>query len=111
MHFYAPIGNYSDRFYIKFSNNSLGNPDEDFVQPSIFIDQNLEELIVKNNQNSLEIHKVYVYNLLGQQIYQWTIEDATLSEYRFSLRGASSHVYFVNMETNKGKVAQKIIKQ
>ena len=76
----------------------------------IFMDQDLQELVIRNQQTTLELQKVIVYNLLGQQLREWEI-DNPITEQRFSLKGEASNVYIVHVMTNQGKIVQKIIKE
>lgn len=105
-----PVGVYKDRFYIKFGESSLGTDDPITQDVNIFIDQQSKELVIQNKNASLNLNKVAIFNVLGQKINQWNIEDST-NESRFSMQHLSSNIYIVSITSDKGKVTKKIMKE
>jgi len=106
-----PLGKYSDRFYVKFGESSLSTGDTPEVNSiSVFVDQSSEELIVRNPEGIATISKVVLYNVLGQKVKDWNLEN-TSNEYRFNMNTLGANVYLVHVFTDQGKYIQKVIKE
>lgn len=105
-----PIGTYTDRFYIKFGESSLSNTNPELNDLTVFIDENTEELVVKNIPNSIQLLNVIIYNILGQKVRQWNV-NTTPSENRFSVKGINSNVYMIHINSDEGKIVKKLMKE
>ena len=103
-----PRGTYSDRFFITFQQTALDVKDNVLTsnQLSVFSDTTTNELVIKNN-NNLDIQKVAIYTILGQEIKSWKNLEK-LSENRLKINNLSSAIYIVKITTDKGNLNKKI---
>ena len=103
-----PIGTYKDRFYVKFGESSLSNTTPLVEDTLIYVDQNLEELIVKNIPNSLDLNSVKIYNILGQEVRKFETSNPS-QEHTFSVKGINTNVYIVHLEFENYTLKRKIV--
>ena len=104
-------GTYNDRFYLKFYKQAALSTDDEVLHKdlSVFVDKTSEELVLKNN-NNLTVKSVEIYNVLGQKLHHWKLNNNT-KETRLSISSFSSAVYVVKVKTDKGTLSKKIIFQ
>lgn len=102
-------GEHLDRFSIVFSSqNTLSLNNNQLETIKVFYDGN-ENIVVINNEN-LQIKKISVFNMLGQEILKL---DKTINNQNKVLIpfAKSNGVYLVNIETINSKITQKILKK
>ncbi|MDT7831567.1 PA14 domain-containing protein [Flavobacteriaceae bacterium S356] len=104
-----PNGTYKDRFFLSFSNTALSTDENDILNKDVhlFVDQNTNEIVIKNFTN-LNIEKVELYDILGQKIKTWKSLDSS-PENRLKTTSLSAGVYIVNVISEKGKSSKKIV--
>jgi hypothetical protein len=104
-------GIYNNRFEMVFSNpTSIGEPEEPILEDGplevIYVNGTREVLI--KNPELLEISRVYLNNMLGQQVHVYynipKDREVNLPVQRFS-----AGVYIVKMHTEQGIIAKKVI--
>ncbi|WP_373693846.1 T9SS type A sorting domain-containing protein [Aequorivita flava] len=66
----------------------------------------LETLTVLNIQisNNISLEKISVYSTIGKLLFK-------ITEKQINLETLTAGIYFVKVETDKGSVARKIVKQ
>lgn len=102
-----PVGEYVGRFSVRFAIESLGT-DENVVNPLIINYTNSNNsLNIQNNDAETTIEKVYLFNLLGQKIASWDVENKT--NIQIPIRNISQGTYIVKVKTSSRDVATKII--
>jgi len=108
MELQIPNGTYKDRFFITFG-STLSVDDNDVLNTDLrlFVDQNTDEIVIKNLTN-LNIKKVELYDILGQKIKTWKSLDSS-PENRLKTTSLSAGVYIVNVTSEKGKSSKKIV--
>ncbi|WP_373941514.1 T9SS type A sorting domain-containing protein [Polaribacter sejongensis] len=103
-------GTYTDRFVLAFSKSTtLGIEDailEDKV--SVYLDNNAKEIVINNNSN-LDLKKVTLFNILGQEVAQWSNIETANKESRLKINTLSKAIYIVNIDTENGRVTKKIL--
>ena len=104
-----PNGVYKDRFFLSFENRALSVDENDILNTDLhlFVDQNTDEIVIKNFTN-LNIKKVELYDILGQKIKTWKSLDSS-PENRLKTTSLSAGVYIVNVTSDKGKSSRKIV--
>jgi hypothetical protein len=105
-----PVGIYTDRFYIKFGQESLSNDEVVENSISIFVDQNAEDLVIKGTEG-LKLDEVVIYNILGQIVIEWDEFQNTAQQIRLDLKNFSSGLYVVRINSSQGKFDKKIVKE
>lgn len=103
-----PIGTYKDRFYVKFGESSLDNETTQLESALIFVDQNTDELIIKNIPNSFDLNSIQIVNILGQEVRKFETTNRH-EDYAFSLRGLKTNVYMVHLEFENYSLKRKIV--
>jgi hypothetical protein len=107
-----PIGDYPDRFSLRFTNGTLDNDN--------FEETNNEILIFTDSNNLLNIHNnsidrtakiVYLYNILGQQVSQWDIENEVQQNIKIPVEQFQAGTYIVKIKTDSGLLSKKVIIQ
>jgi hypothetical protein len=102
-----PVGVYENRFSMRFAMGSLGT-DEYTVNPLVvtFTNSN-NSLNIRNNDTETIVEKVYLFNLLGQMIANWDVENKI--NIQIPLQNVSQGTYMVNVKTSNREVSTKII--
>ena len=103
-----PVGVYDNRFSVRFANETLGT-DENVFNPLLihFTNNNNNCLNIRNNDTETIVKKVYLYNLLGQLIAHWDIENKT--NIQIPVRNVSQGTYMVKVKTSNRDVRTKIM--
>lgn len=103
-------GTYSNRFFIRFFDKSETlNTDKILSnQLTSYYNKNSKEIIIKTN-DGIEIHKMRLYSILGQEIRTWETNNKINSEEKLNVGKLSKNVYIIKVETNKGKYTKKLI--
>lgn len=55
------------------------------------------------------VQKVTLFNILGQSISTWKIEDKEQTNIQIPIKNISSGIYIVKVKTSKGDISKKII--
>jgi hypothetical protein len=67
-------------------------------------------LTIKNNLVDTIVEKVELYNLLGQAIGTWNVEDdQSQLNIQLPIKNISTGTYIVKIKTTKGDTSRKII--
>jgi hypothetical protein len=105
------IGEYNDRFSLRFeSNKTLGVDEVDLNDGiSVFYSNNYKILIIANKSLDTTVNSVSLYNILGQSISDWKVEDKEQSKIQIPIKNISSGIYIVKLKTSKGDRSKKII--
>ncbi|MBF6640378.1 T9SS type A sorting domain-containing protein [Flavobacterium sp. J49] len=106
-----PIGEYNNQFSLRFSGQalSINNPAE--VNPIIYFTNNDSSLNIKNPNLNLNLKSVSLFNLLGQLISTYSIENSDQQNIRIPILNIANGTYIVKMATDSNKkFSQKIIK-
>jgi len=95
--------------YAKYTNKKLYNLEEN-LKEDVYVSPNPAYDIINVYTNGLEnsIKKIYLYNLLGQIIFQ---SEFTTDEFQINIENQSAGVYFINIETNNKSYFKKFIKK
>ena len=103
-----PIGVYNNRFSIRFSGNALGTTHFENINPIIYFTNSNNLLIIKNKYS---LKTVQLYNLLGQLISKYDVQNETTGTIEIPLYNLSSGTYIVKTITDENTIfSQKIIK-
>lgn len=107
-----PIGEYNNRFSLRFAGQALGaNNPTTANEPIIYFTNIDSSLNIKNTNLNLNLKSVTLFNLLGQQISTYTIENVNQQDIKIPILNISSGTYIVKIATDSNKsFSQKIIK-
>ncbi|GIZ10245.1 hypothetical protein FUMI01_29690 [Flavobacterium sp. UMI-01] len=112
-----PKGKYTNRFSIRFnstkplSKEALKDEIKDELAKDIavYFAQDAYSIILENQVTETKIEKVALYNSLGQNIKNWTIDKTNQEYIPLPLKKVSSGVYVVKTTTNTGSFNTSII--
>jgi hypothetical protein len=105
-----PQGTFDERFTLVFKNSaSLGNQNFTSIDGIKMIYSNEQSSIaIQNNILDTTVEKVILYNMLGQQIADYSVENQNQSNIVIPIKVLSTGTYIVTMKTNKGTTSRKI---
>jgi hypothetical protein len=111
-----PSGQSNDRFYLCFTIKKEKDPkvkddEKENESTEVKITHLQKKNVLKINNESLTaiVQKVTLFNMLGQSIDSWSIEDATQQDLQLPLKNLSSGIYIVRIQTSNGDLSKKII--
>ncbi len=103
-------GTYTDRFALAFEPSAALSVGTEIINLStnIYVDNKNHHLIVTKD-DGIDIKKVVLYNVLGETISTWKIDEHAAS-YELELKpGLPAGVYLSKISTNRGENNKKII--
>ncbi|WP_298151811.1 choice-of-anchor D domain-containing protein [Flavobacterium sp.] len=102
-------GTYNERFSLRFMNPlSTNNPVvEDKI--NVAYTNGDQILTIRNNALNTVVESAMLFNILGQQIAAWNIENENQQNIQFPIKGYSAGTYIVKVKTSTGSLAKKII--
>ena len=105
-----PTGMYNNRFSLQFV-NKLYDIDKTKLGEGILVyyTNNNEMLNIKNRFIDATVDQVSLFNILGQKLTNWDIDDIKQNNIQIPIRNISSGVYIVKLKTSKGDFSEKII--
>jgi len=104
--FATAIGNFDNRFILRYTTNSLGNPNFGDIQNSVIVSTNYGELTIKSSIENIQ--DVTVYDILGRQLFfAKAIKNKNFSTYTIS---ASQQTLIVRINLENGVlISRKIV--
>jgi hypothetical protein len=105
-----PIGEYNNRFSLQFVNKTH-SVDTDNLEDGILIyySNTNQTLNIKNSFIDAEISTVDLFNLWGQKIANWVIDEVKQNDIKIPITNVSTAGYIVKVKTTKGDLSKKII--
>ena len=105
-------GTYNNRFFIAFSDDSTLDISSFTFNENIIVNyfKNQQSIFIK--APNLLIDKVKLFNLLGQEIEEWNRLDSFSfggDSYLIPIEGLSEQTYIIQLKTEHGNYAKKII--
>ncbi len=106
-----PQGTLENRFSLRFINPAAGVRDIENGDAILIAYTNTDDMLtIKNNVIDTTVEKVELYNLLGQAIGTWNIEeDQSQLNIQLPIKNISTGTYIVKIKTTKGDTSRKII--
>ncbi|AQS93534.1 hypothetical protein BXQ17_05280 [Polaribacter sp. BM10] len=106
--FNLPKGEYTDRFFLAFKESVVLSTEDNILTNDFNIfynktDKNINiELL-----NGLEMSKVNLYSILGQEINTWSLNNE--NKKTLDVKNLSKAIYIIKIKTNRGDVSKKIL--
>ncbi|MGV3697165.1 choice-of-anchor D domain-containing protein [Flavobacterium sp.] len=106
-----PAGIYENRFTLRFTDGtSLGTGDNEQTHGiAVTHSQSNSMVNIKNPVQEVTVKSVALFNLLGQQIRTWEIEEQNQSDIQLQVTGVSTGTYIVKVTTDGGTITKKIL--
>jgi hypothetical protein len=106
-----PAGIYDTRFTLRFTNgSSLGTTDNEENQGiTVLHSQSNNMITIKNVLQEVTVKSVSLFNLLGQQVTNWKIDNQNQAEIQLKVSDVSAGTYIVKVFTDGGEITKKIL--
>jgi hypothetical protein len=108
----VPQGTINNRFSLRFLNNStaLGNESFDLSNGILVAYTNTNSILnIKNYVVDTTVESVALFNLLGQAVGTWDVENQNQQDIQLPITKLSTGTYIVKVITDKGDTSRKII--
>ena len=106
------IGEYNNRFSLRFTDKTLNVDDFNLPDGLIVYFKNTDKILnIENNLIDGTVNKVYLFNILGQNISNWDVKEQTQTNIQIPIKNVHSGVYIVKLKTTEGDFSKKIIIQ
>lgn len=114
--FNTKAGTFNDRFVLRYTNKTTsGNKtlglNETEANDGIIVlySNNYKTLIVKNNLQDVTVNSVTLFNMLGQKINSWDVQEGNQTNIQIPIKNLSSEMYIVKVKTTNGETRKKIM--
>jgi hypothetical protein len=112
-----PVGVNDTRFSLRFINKTINTEktlsvDDDADANNefmVFYSKNYKTLIIKNNNRNATVNSVSLFNILGQSIEKWDVDDIEQTNIQIPIKNISTGIYVVKIKTSNGNTNKKII--
>ena len=104
------VGTFNDRFVLRYTNKTLGKEEVELNDGILALySNNYKTLIIQNNVKDATVNAVELFNLLGQNIANWMVNDKDQNHIQIPVKNVQSDIYIVKIKTTKGEFSKKII--
>jgi hypothetical protein len=106
-----PVGTFLDRFSLRFSNTNALSVNENNLESGIIILNNNDNntILIKNQLLETTAKTVSLFNMLGQQIASWNIQNTDQTNIELPVSNVSTGTYIIKVMTNNGNLNKKIL--
>tara|TARA_R110002049_G_scaffold29808_1_gene101546 strand:+ start:324 stop:3695 length:3372 start_codon:yes stop_codon:yes gene_type:complete len=107
---YLTVGEHLNRFELTFTNTSkLALSVEEKLNKNLQVYfSNEKESVIVHNPTLITIENVAIYNILGQPIYQFTIDEIE-NYFELKTNQVKTGVYIINMKTENDIMSKKVL--
>ena len=71
--------------------------------------QNGNILVINNNLLDVTVEKVTLFNIFGQSVTSWKVENQEQQNIQIPIKNISTGVYITKIKTSNGDLSKKII--
>jgi hypothetical protein len=109
--FTTTVGDFDSRFVLRYSDKTLGVDDTTIKNADLKIThiRNGNILLINNMFVDNAVEKVTLFNVLGQSISTWKIENQDQQNIQIPIKNLSSGIYVAKVKTSNGDFSKKII--
>jgi hypothetical protein len=107
-----PAGTIENRFSLRFKKeNGNGHGNQNRMDNALTVNHTIatKMITINNGMPETEVTSVLLYNLLGQQITSWGVENQDQTHIELPTNGVTTGAYIVKVITDKGDVSKKIL--
>lgn len=104
-----PIGISTDRFSLRFTDKTLKVEQNSVRDIDVEYIQNKNLLVINNTKSDATVEKVTLFNILGQTISSWKIENQDQQNIQIPIKNISSGIFIAQLKTSEGELSKKII--
>ena len=105
------VGDFNTRFVLRYGSKTLDVAKNSVttIKPKIAYIQNSNTLLINNSASNVAVEKVALFNMLGQSIASWEIEDQDQQNIQIPVKNLDSGIYITKLQNSKGEVSKKIV--
>ena len=104
------VGEYHKRFSLQFVNKTLSVETNNLEDGIVIYYSNINQILnIHNNFIDAEVTNVDLFNLSGQKIAHWVIDEVKQNNIKIPIADVSTAGYIVKVTTTKGAFSKKII--
>jgi hypothetical protein len=109
--FNTKVGDFNNRFVLRYSGKTLAVDENSINNNELEISyiQNKNLLIINNVLSNDVVEKVALFNILGQSISTWKIENQDQQSIQIPIKSISPGMYIAKLKTSKGELSKKIV--
>ena len=109
--FSTKVGDFNNRFVLRYGGKTLGVNENSINENELKITyiQNNNTLVINNVLTDDIVEKIALYNIIGQSISTWKIENQDQQNIQIPVKSISSGIYIAKIKTSKGELSKKII--
>jgi len=109
--FSTKVGDFNNRFVLRYGEKTLGVNENSINENELKITyiQNNNTLVINNVLTDDTVEKIALYNIIGQSISTWKIENQDQQNIQIPVKSIGSGVYIAKIKTSKGELSKKII--
>lgn len=104
-----PVGVNNDRFSLRFTDKTLKVENNAIRAIDVAYIQSKNVFAINNPTVDIIIEKVTLFNVLGQSISTWKIENQDQQNIQIPIKNLSSGIYVAKVKTSNGDFSKKII--
>ena len=105
-----PVGTNHTRFALRFVNSkTLGTEENTASSIQIKHIKDTNTLVINNDVLDLTVEKVFIYNMLGQNIAVLKVENQDQKNIQLPVKISSAGVYIAKIKTSNGNISKKFI--
>jgi hypothetical protein len=103
-----PVGTNDTRFSLRFTDvlKVDGNTINDIQIKHM---QNGNILVITNNSLDITVEKITLFNVFGQSVTSWTVENQVQQNIQIPINNISTGVYIAKIKTSNGKLSKKVL--
>lgn len=103
-----PVGDYNNRFSLRFSNQTLSNNSNE-LNENISIFYNNDYVTIKNGLKGIRVENAQVFSILGQKVLEFKLTNEDQTNIQLPVNELSTEAYIVKVKTDNGIMSKKII--
>lgn len=103
-----PVGEYNNRFSIRFSNQALSVNDNELSE-GVAVFYSDHYINIKNQSYDMVVGNLQLFSILGQKVFEHKAGNGDQTSMQFSVSGLSAGTYIVKITTDKGIFSKKLI--
>ncbi len=104
-----PVGVNDTRFSLRFVDKTLKVTDTKINDIKVAHIQNGNIILINNKLSDVTVEKVTLFNILGQSIATWKVENQEQQNIQIPIKNINPGVYIAKLKTSKGNMSKKII--
>ncbi|MBG6061385.1 hypothetical protein IWX83_001166 [Flavobacterium sp. CG_9.1] len=104
-------GEFHSRFSLRFKDKTLGTTEQIKNENDLtfLYSQNRNSLVIHNKLLDTTVQEVTLFNILGQAVANWEIENQGQENIQLPVKKMSTGVYIAKLKTSTGVLSRKII--